>query len=242
MNEIESLYNVWHNDMHGDEASNVLHLQDWHKNALQLSPDIRGKRVLEVGCGAGDFAFKLEEMGGLVVAIDFSSEAIRIANRKKEERRSNVTFLQGDACDLSLKDGTFDIVFSCECIEHVPQPKLTVKEMARVLQRGDDLILSTENYSNALLLSWLQSILLRKPFNSGVKVQPIEHFFVFPMIYKMFRDGNLRIKQTCAHHHVFMILPRVHPHRFVVERFRNPILARMFKFLGRHWCFHAVKM
>ena len=74
-------------------------------------------------------------MGGLVVAIDFSSEAIRIANRKKEERRSNVTFLQGDACDLSLKDGTFDIVFSCECIEHVPQPKLTVKEMARVLQR-----------------------------------------------------------------------------------------------------------
>ena len=62
MNEIESLYNVWHNDMHGDEASNVLHLQDWHKNALQLSPDIRGKRVLEVGCGAGDFAFKLEDL------------------------------------------------------------------------------------------------------------------------------------------------------------------------------------
>lgn len=238
---LEKSYDEWHQAVHIGRSGLHLELKQWHIDALALAQEIVGKTVLEVGCGAGDFAFALELRGGLVTAVDFSATAIEAARRKASERNSKVIFDQEDACNLPFPDEGFDIVFSCECLEHLPDPAGAVQEMARVLNPGGTLILTTENYSNALFLIWLKCLILHVPFNSGEVAQPIERFFVFPMIYRMFQKAGLRMVATKAAHHVFLILPRLHPHTFVVERFASPLFTRVFKPFGRHWTYKAIK-
>jgi ubiquinone/menaquinone biosynthesis C-methylase UbiE len=234
-------YNNWHRSVHSEESGFQIDLKQWHYDALALGGNLEGKKVLEVGCGVGDFAFAMESKGARVTAVDFSDAAIEIACQKRSERRSTVEFRNADAGELPFGDGSFDIVFTCECLEHLPNPATAVKEMARVLLPGGSLVLTTENYSNLLLLVWLKCIVTGKAFNSGDKPQPIERFFVFPMVYQMFANAGLRMQATLASHHIFLLLPRVNPHRFVIEQFKNPFLAKIFKFLGRHWTYSATK-
>jgi ubiquinone/menaquinone biosynthesis C-methylase UbiE len=241
-NDLQRKYDDWHQAVHGGESGLHLDLKQWHHDALSLAPQLSGKTVLEVGCGAGDFAFALEIQEGLVTAVDFSGTAIDVARRKAARRGSKVAFQQADACHLPFAEDCYDVVFSCECLEHLPDPVAAVEEMARVLKPGGTLVLTTENYSNAMVLMWLKCVISGQPFNSGESIQPIEKFFVFPMIYRMFHRAGLRMVSTKAAHHVFLILPRLHPHRFVVERFSNPMLARLLKPLGRHWTYKAVKL
>lgn len=241
MTKTQSTYDDWHLKNYDTGSDQHLNLAQWHIDALKLSPPLIGQHVLEVGCGVGDFGFSIEPDAESVTCLDFSLTAIQIAKQRASDRGSKINFMQGDACGLPFDDNTFDLVFSCECLEHVPEPRKAIKEMARVLKPGGALVLTTENYSNVLGLFYLNCFLRGKPFNSGHHIQPIENFFVFPMIFGMFKQAGLKMQYTLAAHHIFLMLPGCHPHRFVIERFTNAIPRMLFKFLGRHWTFMAVK-
>jgi ubiquinone biosynthesis O-methyltransferase len=234
-------YDDWHEVVHGKEDPNIIILQDWHKNALSLSLPLKNLNVLEIGCGVGDFAIYLANQGANVTAVDFSSKAIRIAKEKSQNQGVIVNFQVADAQALPFEDNSFDLIFSCECLEHVPEPQLALNEMSKVLKPFGKLILTTENYSNAILLLWLVCWLRKQPFNSGEKVQPIEHLFLYWNVKHMFNKAGLQVQDMTGTHHVFLLLPRFHPHTFVVEKFRNPLLARLFRPLARHMTFVANK-
>jgi ubiquinone biosynthesis O-methyltransferase len=234
-------YNSWHLKVHGNETTTELHLQDWHRNALKLSPEISGLKVLEVGCGAGDFAIHLASRNAEVTAVDFSRQAIVLAEEKAKAQQKHINFQVADAQALPFNDGTFDLIFSCECLEHIPDPQKALAEFNRVLKSSGKLLLTTENYSNAMLLYWIACWYRREPFNSGAGVQPIEHFFVFWQVKRMFKRAGLRIQKMTGSHHVFLMLPRCHPHTFVVEYFQNSLVSRLARPLARHMTFLAVK-
>src|SRR6185503_8546543 len=88
-------------------------------------------------------------------------------------------FCVEDAQALSFESASFDFVVSCECMEHVPQPALMAREIARVLKPGGGFVITTENYFNGMILGWLNAWLRRQPFDSGSGVQPHENFFLF---------------------------------------------------------------
>jgi ubiquinone/menaquinone biosynthesis C-methylase UbiE len=235
-------YNKWHDAAHGADDQSQLKLEQWHENALSLAPSLAGIRVLEIGCGAGDFALTLGKRGAFVEAIDFSSKAIQFANSKKQFHGDITTnFQTGDAMALPFKDKSFDLIFSCECLEHVPNPQVMLNEAARVLKTQGQLILTTENYSNALILAWIVSWLRKQPFNSGVLPQPIEHFFLFWKIRRMLSNAGIKTTRMLGSHHVFFLLPKLHPHTFVIERFKNPIVNRLFCPFARHMAYEAIK-
>lgn len=234
-------YNIWHETVHGLENPSVLSLEEWHKNALHLAPPVHNLKVLEVGCGVGDFALYLAQQEADVTAVDFSEKAIELARTKNELQKKNVNFLIADAQALPFADNSFDLIFSCECLEHIPLPQLALAEMQRVLKPSGRLILTTENYSNAMLLYWFVCWLRKEPFNSGAGVQPIEHFFLYWRVKTMFSWAGLRVQKMIGSHHVFLLLPRFHPHTFVVERFPNPLLAKVFRFFARHMAFECIK-
>ena len=234
-------YDRWHINVHGEEDASTIKLEEWHENALQLLPPVKGLKVLEVGCGVGDFALYLSQQGAEVTAIDFSSQAIKLATEKTKVQGSNVNFMVADAQAVPFAENSFDLVVSCECLEHVPSPQLALNEMYRVLKPQSKLLLTTENYSNAILLGWLVCWLRKEPFNSGEQVQPIEHFFLFWKVKKMFIEAGFNVKTMLGSHHVFLLLPRCHPHTFVVERFKHNFMAKTLLPFARHMTFEAIK-
>ena len=139
MNDLQQKYNAWHQNVHGSESATELHLCQWHEDALALAPPLQNASVLEVGCGPGDFAIHLSSKARAVTAVDFSATAIEIAHMKLANRKTLVEFSVADAQQLPFPDDCFDIVFSCECLEHLPDPQKALVEMHRVLRKGGDI-------------------------------------------------------------------------------------------------------
>lgn len=70
---------------------------------------IPGKRVLDLGCGAGRFTFAAEEMGAIPVGIDCTAELIEHARKVARQRDSCATFVEGDYTQLSFEPASFDV-------------------------------------------------------------------------------------------------------------------------------------
>ena len=173
--------------------------------------------------------------------IDFSSQAIDLARTRASVQKYPVTFHVADAQRLPFENNSFDLLFSCECLEHIPEPSQSLAEFYRVLRPSGKILLTTENYSNAMLLSWIVCWYRRKPFDSGAGVQPIEHFFLFWRVKRMFEQAGFSVERIVGSHHVFLMLPRFDPHTFVVEYFRSPGVARLLRLFARHMTFAAAK-
>src|SRR5215831_15165068 len=134
--QARAAYDLWHKQRAGEESPRGEIAYPWHQNVARLLPDLNGARVLEIGCGRGDFALWLARKYPLaaITGIDFSNGAIAVALAKLSSHNLNVQFLVDDAENLSFSADVFDYIISCECLEHVPQPERMAHEMARVLK------------------------------------------------------------------------------------------------------------
>ena len=97
--------------------------------------DVKGKLVLDVGCGSGRFSEVIAKWGGRVVSLDYSV-AIDEAKKNLNNLGLNADFVQGDALSLPFPDNTFDAVFSIGVLQHTADPLLALREMCRVLRPG----------------------------------------------------------------------------------------------------------
>ena len=103
----------------------------------------RGRRTLDVGCGAGYGAELLNDAGASEVrAIDNSNVALELARANVS---SGVVCELGDARDLAFPDDSFDLVVCFELIEHVDEQQQVLDELARVLRPDGLLLLSSPN-------------------------------------------------------------------------------------------------
>ena len=104
-------------------------------------PYCRGATVLDAGCGVGYGTAHVAQLAQRVVGVDVSDEAIAYAREHYAAR--NVEFLVADVLELPFDPRSFDTVCSFEIVEHVPDAERFVAELARVLQPGGRLVLST---------------------------------------------------------------------------------------------------
>ncbi|WZL74478.1 class I SAM-dependent methyltransferase [Clostridiaceae bacterium 35-E11] len=111
--------------------------------AFSLFRPQRGMKILDVGCGTGNFSIKLAEMGCEVTAIDISEEMLQIARKKAEEKKLDITFQKMDIYNLKFKDGSFEAVFSMAAFEFIEEPKKAYDEMYRVLNKDGQLLIGT---------------------------------------------------------------------------------------------------
>jgi 2-polyprenyl-3-methyl-5-hydroxy-6-metoxy-1,4-benzoquinol methylase len=103
---------------------------------------VRGKRVLDAGCGVGWGSKLLIEAGAAkVVGVDISEEAIEDCRR----RVPDVEFRLGDLMELPVDDDAFDVVVCFEALEHTSDTSRTLDELARVLAPGGLLFVSSPN-------------------------------------------------------------------------------------------------
>ncbi|MEM6261138.1 MAG: class I SAM-dependent methyltransferase [Bacteroidota bacterium] len=113
-------------------------------NTLGLLPDVKGKSVLDAGCGPGKYAEILLEKGAEVTAFDLSPSMIELA--KKRNKGKGQFFLHDLAQPLDmLTDASFDIVLSALALHYVEDWEPVVQEFHRVLKPSGAVIISIEH-------------------------------------------------------------------------------------------------
>ncbi|MBI4386196.1 MAG: class I SAM-dependent methyltransferase [Elusimicrobia bacterium] len=108
-------------------------------------PWVRGRRVLDMGCGMGYGADCMSGTAQAVTGIDISVEAIEYARRRYQ--KEGLRFLPMDCEALEFRDETFGAVCAFEVIEHLKGPEKMLSEIIRVLAKDGIAILSTPNKS-----------------------------------------------------------------------------------------------
>ncbi len=113
-------------------------------DALDHAGLARGSVVLDAGCGPGFLALDLARRvgrAGRVIAIDASERFVdHLRARAAADGLQNVEALVGDAAQLPLEEGTFDVALCRWLLMFVETPDRAVEEMARVLRPGGTLV------------------------------------------------------------------------------------------------------
>jgi SAM-dependent methyltransferase len=108
--------------------------------AFHLLGDVRGKTVLDLGCGSGENVVPLLARGARVLGIDISPELIAIAERRLHDAGLEAAVCVGSAYDTGLPDKSIDLIFCTALIHHL-DIKLARDEMWRILRPGGLVIL-----------------------------------------------------------------------------------------------------
>ncbi len=137
-------YYAEHGDFLGD-ADLVWGPEGWSEDDLGVLGPLAGRRVLEVGAGAGQGARYVRRAGGVVVATDLSAGMLATGRRiDAAVPAAAVPLLQCDAVRLPFADGSFDVVFTAYgVVPFVADSAAVMAEAARVLRPGGRFVFST---------------------------------------------------------------------------------------------------
>ena len=105
--------------------------------AFHLIGDVRGKTVLDYGCGNGESSLPLVKRGARVVGLDVSEDLLGLARRRLALHgvRSSAVFLAASAHDIPLPDNSVDVVIGIAILHHLDLA-LAAREVRRVLKPG----------------------------------------------------------------------------------------------------------
>jgi 2-polyprenyl-6-hydroxyphenyl methylase/3-demethylubiquinone-9 3-methyltransferase len=108
---------------------------------------LKGKKVLDVGCGGGILAESMARRGADVLGIDLADKSLKVAElHKLETGVNNVNYRFVSAEQLAAEEqATFDVVTCLEMLEHVPDPAQTIQACADLCKPGGWLFFSTIN-------------------------------------------------------------------------------------------------
>lgn len=107
---------------------------------------LRGRRVLEIGCGMGCHSEMLARAGAEVNAIDLSPTSVKATKERAAQKQLNIDVRQMDGEKLEFASGSFDMVWSWGVIHHSSRTGCIVREIERVLRPGGEARIMVYNF------------------------------------------------------------------------------------------------
>jgi SAM-dependent methyltransferase len=144
-------------------------LDQYHFEKLHHLPRLipfdayRGKRVLEVGCGAGTDLVRFARGGAIVTGVDLSASAIALARQNFAQQKLEADLREADGERLPFPDSSFDLVYAHGVVQYTADDQRLVEECKRVLKPGELAIFQVYNR-----VSWLNAL-------SKLMKVPLEH-------------------------------------------------------------------
>jgi ubiquinone/menaquinone biosynthesis C-methylase UbiE len=200
MQNTKAAYDEWHRRLPVDAAADT----PWHRMIRESisGENFSGVRALEIGCGRGGFSCWMARTWPEIrlTAADFSDAAVDMGRSFAKSNGLDIEWAVADIQKMPWPDASFDTVFSCETIEHVPDPRAALNELARVLKPGGRLFLTVPNYLNFAGVHRIYRKVLRgETFRE--EGQPINHFLLLPLVCHWVRSTGLRISKVRSLNH-----------------------------------------
>lgn len=150
---------------------------------LGLAPeDYQERKVLDCGCGTGEFTCWYAARRNDVTALDLSGPSIEHARAyaARYGLEPRIRFLRRSVLDLDLPDDSFDLVYSYGVLHHTPDPYRGFQQMLRVCRPGGVVIVSVYNRFSRLtirekqrLVAWLGGGDIEKRLAWGRRLFPL---------------------------------------------------------------------
>lgn len=125
----------------------------WYKLVFHLAKGtqirLRGKVILEVGCGTGGFCQYAESEGAEAMGIELSRVAAHVGNQSKMG-----SYLICTGHNLPFKTGVFDVAVCADVLEHVPSYERVFAEIVRVCRTGGHVIVTAPSRININMFYW----------------------------------------------------------------------------------------
>ena len=103
-------------------------------NNLLENFDVSGKKVLEIGAGTGRDSVRLKKKGGVIFVLDYARNSLKIVKQVAEKEGLKIHYILGDAFNLPIKSGSFDVTFHQGLIEHFKEPEGIIDENIRIVK------------------------------------------------------------------------------------------------------------
>ncbi|HLC78094.1 MAG TPA: class I SAM-dependent methyltransferase [Candidatus Nanoarchaeia archaeon] len=114
-----------------------------NESYYKLLGNLKGKKILEIGCGGAQCGVAMAKQGAKVIGIDISEEQLKFAKELSKKNKVNIQFYQGDIKKLSqIKSNSQDIVFTAFALHYVADLHSCFKEVYRVLKKNGLFVLS----------------------------------------------------------------------------------------------------
>jgi SAM-dependent methyltransferase len=123
-----------------DEISKLI--LDVGKNVVAKADIQPGMTVLDIACGTGNATIPAALAGGRCTGLDLTPELFDAARRNAADAGVEIDWVQGDAEDLPLDDGSFDRVLSTFGVMFAPRHEVAAAELARVIAPGGTAVLA----------------------------------------------------------------------------------------------------
>ena len=205
--------------------------------AFHLLGDVRGKTILEYGCGDGENTVVLANRGAKIIALDISAELLGVARKRLAVNDyDGVEFMVGSAHSLPLPDESVDIIFGMAILHHLDL-SLASREVWRVLKKGGRAIFE-EPMRNSKVVSKVRGL-----FPKRAGVSPFER----PLTDREMREfaGPLRCRAK-TFQLLFSSLASLVPKRIgnatTVSARADAYLLRRFPFLDHYGTVRVFEM